>query len=110
MEITPKKGFAGLIENWQSDLLAAVSVALVALSLALGIAVASDVPPMAGFLSSIIGGIVTTFIRGSNVGINGPTAGLIAVVLSSLAALEDGSGQTLNYVLAAFVFSGLMPD
>ena len=36
MEITPKKGFKGLIENWQSDLIAAVSVALIALPLSLG--------------------------------------------------------------------------
>ena len=33
MEVTPKKGFQGLIENWQSDLVAALSVALIALPL-----------------------------------------------------------------------------
>ena len=40
MDITPKKGLKGLVENWQSDLLAAISVSLVALPLALGIAIA----------------------------------------------------------------------
>ena len=106
MAIIPKTGFKGLIENWQSDLIAAVSVSLVALPLALGIAIASGAPPMAGILSAIIGGIVTTFFRGSHVAINGPAAGLIAVILSAIAALDDGSGRTLNYVFAAIVVSG----
>ncbi|MEE9440164.1 MAG: SulP family inorganic anion transporter [Saprospiraceae bacterium] len=102
----PKKGYKGLIENWQSDLMAAVSVALVALPLALGIAIASGAPPITGILSAIIGGVVTTFFRGSHVAINGPAAGLIAVILTAIAALDDGTGRTLNYVFAAIVVSG----
>ena len=106
MQTTPKTGLKGLVENWQSDLLAAVSVALVAMPLALGIAIASGVPPMAGILSAVIGGVVTTFFRGSHLAINGPAAGLIAVILSSVMALNDGSGHALHYVLAAIVVSG----
>ncbi|MFT4762668.1 MAG: MFS superfamily sulfate permease-like transporter [Paraglaciecola sp.] len=53
MQSLAKQGFKGLVENWQSDLLAAISVALVAMPLALGIAIASDVPPMAGILSAV---------------------------------------------------------
>jgi MFS superfamily sulfate permease-like transporter len=106
MQSIPKQGFKGLLENWQSDLLAAISVALVAMPLALGIAIASGVPPMAGILSAVIGGVVTTFFRGSHLAINGPAAGLIAVILTSVAALDDGSGRALNYVFAAIVISG----
>ena len=98
----PHDGIKGLKENWRSDLLAAVSVSLVALPLALGIAVASGVSPMAGILSAIIGGVVTTFIRGGHLAINGPAAGLIAVILGGLVML-DGN---INYVLAAIVVSG----
>ena len=105
MQIIPKSGIKGLTENWQSDMVAAISVSLVALPLALGIAYASNVPPMTGVTSAIIGGIVTTFFRGSHVAINGPAAGLIAVILSSL-ALWNGDPRALNYVLAAIVVSG----
>lgn len=98
----PRSGFRGLTENWRNDLIAALSVALVALPLALGIAVASGVAPMAGIWSAIIGGVVTTFFRGGHLAINGPAAGLIAVILGGLAAL-DGN---INYVLAAIVVSG----
>ncbi len=108
MEIIPKKGFKGLVENWQSDLLAALSVSLVALPLALGIAIACGVSPMAGVLSSIIGGIVTTFFRGSHIAINGPSAGIIAVILTAIEVMDDGSGHVLNYVFAAIVVSGFI--
>ena len=98
----PSGGFRGFKEHWRSDLMAAVSVSLVALPLALGIAVASEMAPMAGVLSAIIGGVVTTFFRGGHVAINGPAAGLIAVILGGLVAL-DGN---INYVLAAIVVAG----
>ncbi len=98
----PSKGLKGLKENWRNDLSAALSVSLVALPLALGIAVASGVSPMAGILSAIIGGVVTTFFRGSNLAINGPAAGLIAAILGGLVLLEGN----INYVLAAIVVSG----
>ena len=98
----PATGFKGLKENWRNDFSAAISVSLVALPLALGIAVASGVSPMSGVLSAIIGGVVTTFFRGGNLSINGPAAGLIAAILGGLVAL-DGN---INYVLAAIVVSG----
>ncbi|OUS02356.1 hypothetical protein A9Q86_03675 [Flavobacteriales bacterium 33_180_T64] len=98
----PSGGFKGLKENFRNDFSAALSVSLVALPLALGIAVASEVSPMAGILSAIIGGVVTTFFRGGHLAINGPAAGLIAVILGGLVAL-DGN---INYVLAAIVISG----
>jgi hypothetical protein len=60
----PSDGFAGLTENWKADMRSAFSVALVALPLALGIAVASNAPPMAGVLSAIVGGIVASFFKG----------------------------------------------
>ena len=101
-KLIPAEGIKGLKDNWRNDLLAALSVSLVALPLALGIAVASEMSPMAGVLSAIIGGVVTTFFRGSHVAINGPAAGLIAVILGGLVAL-DGN---INYVLAAIVVAG----
>ena len=106
MEVTPKKGLKGLIENWQSDLIAAVSVALIALPLSLGIALAAGAPAMAGIISAIVGGFVTTLYRGGHIAVNGPAKGVIAVILGGIAIMDDGTGQTFNYVLAAVVVSG----
>lgn len=107
MQKEPSKGFKGLVENWQSDFLAAISVAMVALPLSIGIALASGVPPMSGILSVVIGGVVTTFFRSSYVTINGPGAGLIAVILSTIKALDDGTDNVFGYVLAAILVSGV---
>jgi len=108
MEITPKKGFQGLIENWQSDLIAAVSVSLIALPLSLGIALAAGAPAMSGILSAIVGGVVTTLYRGGHISVNGPAKGVIAVILLGIVLMDDGSGQAFNYVLAAVVVSGAL--
>lgn len=105
-ELLPHTGFRGVVHHWKDDLSAAISVALVALPLALGISLASGAPPMSGVLASIIGGIVTTIFRGSHVAINGPAAGLIVVVLGGVESLADESGSGFKYVLAAIVVSG----
>ncbi len=107
-EIAPKSGVEGLVENWRDDLKAAVSVALIALPLSLGIALAAGAPPMAGIFSAIVGGVVTTFYRGGHISVNGPAKGVIAVILSGILILDDGTGQAFNYVLAAIVISGAL--
>ena len=106
METIPKKGVQGLIQNWRSDLIAAVSVALIALPLSLGIALAAGAPAMSGILSAIIGGVVTTLYRGGHISVNGPAKGVIGVILLGIVLMDDGSGQAFNYVLAAVVISG----
>lgn len=106
METTPKKGFQGLIEHWQSDLIAAVSVSLIALPLSLGIALAAGAPAMSGIISAVVGGVVTTLYRGGHISVNGPAKGVIGVILFGIVLMDDGSGQAFNYVLAAIVVSG----
>lgn len=104
----PRKGLRGITTHWRQDFLAAISVSLVALPLGLGVAAASGFPPIAGLTTAIIGGVVATLFRGSHLAINGPAAGLIAVILSAAYSLNDGSGETLNYVMAATCIAGLI--
>lgn len=106
MEFVPKTGLKGLVENWRGDAIAAISVALIALPLSLGIALAAGAPAMAGIWSAVVGGVVTTLYRGGHVSVNGPAKGVIAVILYGIAVMDDGSGQAFNYVLAAIVVSG----
>ena len=106
MEFTPQTGLKGLIENWRGDVIAAISVALIALPLSLGIALAAGAPAMAGIWSAVVGGVVTTLYRGGHVSVNGPAKGVIAVILFGIAVMDDGTGQAFNYVLAAIVVSG----
>jgi MFS superfamily sulfate permease-like transporter len=104
--VVPATGWQGFVRHWRNDLIAAFSVSLVALPLALGIAVASGLPPISGILTAVIGGLVTTIFRGSYIGINGPAAGLIAVVYTAVMSLKDGTGKELNYLMAAILICG----
>ncbi len=88
--------------------MAAISVSLVAMPLGLGIAVACGIPPMAGLISAMVGGLFTSFIRSAHIAINGPTAGLIAIIIAGMQGMNDGSGNTYNYMLAAFVCAGVI--
>lgn len=100
----PKTGWAGLKAAWRNDVIAGFVVSLVALPLSLGIAVAGGAPPMAGLLSAIAGGLLTTFFRGSHIGINGPGNVLIVITLVALHTL--GGEGTFATFLAACVITG----
>lgn len=101
-------GFKALKAHWYQDLIAGISVAMVALPLEMGVALAAGLPPIAGLISAIVGGIFTTWYRGSHVAVNGPSKGLIVVIIIAVASLEDGSGNVYQYILAAFVVSGFL--
>ena len=66
--------------KFKKDFLASLVVFLVALPLCVGIAIASGLPPEAGILSGIIGGIVVGAFSGSPLQVSGPAAGLIIIV------------------------------
>lgn len=62
------------------DLLAGVTVALVALPLSIAIAIASGAPPAAGLVTAVIGGFLISALGGSRVQIGGPTGAFIVIV------------------------------
>jgi MFS superfamily sulfate permease-like transporter len=62
------------------DLLGSVVVFLVALPLCMGIAIASGLPPSAGLITGIVGGLVVGAIAGSPLQVSGPAAGLAVLV------------------------------
>ncbi|MBK8624206.1 MAG: SulP family inorganic anion transporter [Saprospiraceae bacterium] len=90
--ILPKDGLAGLKENFSSDAISGFIVFLLALPLSLGIAKASDFPPIMGLITAIIGGLVVSFFMGSRLTIKGPAAGLIVIVAG--AVTDFGGGET----------------
>ena len=105
----PKLGFPGLIENWRYDIIAGFQIFLIALPLCLGIAMASNFPPMAGITAAIVGGLLVSRINGSFVTISGPAAGLIVVSLSAVETLGGGDPmQGYRMALAAIVVAGML--
>lgn len=68
-----------------SDLLAGVTVGLVALPLALAFAIASGVPPQAGLYCAIVAGFAISALGGSTTQIGGPTGAFVVVVYGIVA-------------------------
>jgi MFS superfamily sulfate permease-like transporter len=62
-------------------------VALVALPLCMGIALASGAPPAAGLMAGMVGGLVVPWFTGSPLSVSGPAAGLTAIVLVAIGKL-----------------------
>lgn len=75
------------------DLPAGLVVFLVAIPLCLGIALASGVPVFSGLIAGIIGGIVVGSISSSKIGVSGPAAGLIAIIIAALASFKSEIGN-----------------
>jgi len=92
------------------DLPAGLSVFLVALPLCLGIALASGAPLYAGILSGIIGGIVVSFISGSQLSVSGPAAGLSTLVAATILSYGDYKVFLLAVIVAGIfqVILGLL--
>jgi SulP family sulfate permease len=67
-------------ESVWADLIAGVTVAMVALPLSLAIAIASGAPPETGLVTAIVGGFLISLLGGSRVQIGGPTGAFIVVV------------------------------
>jgi carbonic anhydrase/SulP family sulfate permease len=78
-------------------------VALVALPLCLGIAMASGAPEFAGLISGIVGGVVVGALSGSPLSVSGPAAGLTAIVAAQISQLKSFN----VFLLAVLVAGGI---
>lgn len=79
-------------------------VFLVALPLCLGVAHASGAPLLSGVIAGVIGGIVVGALSGSHISVSGPAAGLTAIILTQLMALD---GQYSAFLLCV-ILAGLL--
>lgn len=81
------------------DLLAGITVGIIAIPLAMALAIASGVAPQFGLYSAIIGGFVIALCGGSRFSVSGPTAAFV-VILYPIAQRYGLAGLLLASVMA----------
>src|SRR5579884_1037263 len=89
-------------KDFQSDLAAGLTVAVVALPLAMALAIASGTTPQKGLHTAIIAGFLISALGGSRVQIGGPTAAFIPVVFTVIEKFGYG-GLILCTLLAGIM-------
>jgi MFS superfamily sulfate permease-like transporter len=84
----------------RNDITAGFVVFLVALPLCLGIALASEAPPIAGLITGVVAGLLVSLISGSELSVSGPAAGLTITVIAIQRELGSFDGLLVATVLA----------
>jgi SulP family sulfate permease len=90
------------LRTFTSDLIAGVTVGLVALPLAMAFAISSGMTPQAGIYCAIVTGFVISALGGSYVQIGGPT-GAFVVVVSGIIAEHGLDGLFMCTMMAGVV-------
>ena len=97
------------VKELPQNVFAGFVVSLIALPLGLGLAIASEAPPLSGIIAAVAGGLVVSIFGGSHVTIAGPGNGLVIVLLGAITILGGGDlYQGYLYTLAAIIFSGVL--
>lgn len=108
--------FSALIEScWRQpytskrflkDLIAGITVGIIAIPLAMALAIASGVPPQYGLYTAIVAGIVIAITGGSRFSVSGPTAAFVVILYP--VSLQYGLSGLLVATLLSGVFLIIM--
>jgi SulP family sulfate permease len=90
------------LADFRADVIAGLTVAIVALPLSMAIAIASGVTPDRGLTTAVIGGFIVSLLGGSRFQIGGPAGAFI--VLVALTAERHGVDGVILATLMAGVF------
>lgn len=88
-------------EHLRADLVAAVSVALLAIPLSLAIALASGAPPAAGLASAIVAGMVAAWFGGTPLAVTGPAAAMAVLIMNVIEHHGLGGLLVITLVVGA---------
>jgi sulfate permease, SulP family len=92
-----RDGYTGT--NFRKDVMAGLTVAVVALPLSMAIAIASGLPPEKGLIAAIIGGIIISALGGCRFQIGGP-AGAFIVLIATIVEKRGFDGLLLAMMMA----------
>jgi SulP family sulfate permease len=97
---TLKEGYG--LARLRADLVAGLTVAIVALPLAMALGIASGASPREGLITAVIAGFLISALGGSRVQIGGPT-GAFVVIVAGIIATHGFSGLVLATAMAGVI-------
>jgi len=99
------------VRQFSHDLVAGLTVGLVALPLAMAFAIASGVPPQAGLYTAVVAGFLISALGGSRTQIGGPTGAFVVIVAGIVVKFGVGGlalvGMMAGVLLLVMGFTGL---
>ena len=108
-DINPRSNFENILSNFRHDILAGITVGIIALPLALAFGEMSLLGPEAGIWGAIIGGLIGGIFGGCILSISGPTAPIasqIAILMTGFVVSTSGFYDT-NAIFSIIFLSGL---
>ena len=89
-------------DAFSADLVAGITVGLVALPLAMAFGIASGVTPQAGIYTAVVGGFLVSAFGGSKIQIGGPT-GAFVVIVAGIVAKHGLDGLLMVTMMAGAI-------
>ncbi|MEU6755658.1 SulP family inorganic anion transporter [Streptomyces sp. NPDC046685] len=97
--------FAVMRRNPRGDLLAGITVAVVALPLALGFGVSSGLGAEAGLATAVVAGALAALLGGSNLQVSGPTGAMTVVLVPIVARYGPGGVLTVGLMAGVLLIA-----
>ncbi len=98
-----RSDYRGLSRSWRHDVVAGVTVGVVALPLALAFAIAAGLSPAVGLTTAIVAGLVAGVFGGSDLQVSGPTGAMAVVLLPVVARFGAGAVPTVGLIAGVLV-------
>lgn len=100
-----RSDYSGLRHSWRQDVLAGITVGVVALPLALAFGISSGVGAAAGLITAVVAGLVAAVFGGSPVQVSGPTGAMAVLLAPIVAAHGAGSIAVVTLLAGALVLA-----
>ncbi|MGO3146635.1 MAG: SulP family inorganic anion transporter [Leucobacter sp.] len=98
-----REDYRDLRRTWRGDLIAGITVGIVALPLALAFGVSSGVGAEAGLITAIAAGLIAAVFGGSNVQVSGPTGAMVVVLAPIVVIHGVGAVAVVSLMAGALV-------
>jgi SulP family sulfate permease len=109
VSLLPRRSdYSGISKNWRIDLIAGITVGIVALPLALAFGITTGAGAKAGLITAVFAGLVAAIFGGSNYQVSGPTGAMTVVLVPIVSKYGIKSLAPLGIIAGAIViFMGI---